>query len=195
MNRTAAIVGLMLALMTVRVQAEPAPPVTYNFIGVCEDCWFSNVQSPQNPYAPYGPDPLRPARAQLTLQGYQLGEQITVAHFISFKYFATDHFTPSLEITTGQPLTLEGSIEYLASSFNGLRWSNFRIGDGDQTNETFFATFSTGDWCIGSSTCAFPTDFGYDYRWTTEADVPGPPTAALLGLGLLALGAAARKRA
>jgi len=106
-------------------QVYGAPlPVTYQFIGNCEDCTGTGVGT-------------------LVLSNYTQGDNLNNSNFVSFSY--TSNLLPEVTILSSDLTFFGGSIPADLPSAANV----FMASDSLQ-----FSSSSTGEWCIGKSCLA-----------------------------------------
>ncbi len=195
---------LAAGLFALSVGAISAPAqadiITFNFSGQCYDCGTYDEQEQFHPEAVSG---------SLTLQDYTPGEFLDAANIVSFHYNGSRLLAPFtvdganvydafgiINADGSIPNFPEDSTGYFAMNFYPLHvGSNYYEGGRYLTYFTLYGLDSqdenSGYWeigdCGGECTAA---DYGNQGTFST---VPAPGALALLGLGLLGLGAFRRK--
>lgn len=171
MHRMASLVFSLLVLFGVApglasaIVVAPPPTSEFDFTGTCSDCAGT-------------------AKAELILQNYAIGSNISSANFVSFHYDGSN-LLPAFTVTTANLNSVTGVMSSSTSAAEALTI----FADGYKTQ--FISRKNTSNtWCAGPN-CA--SDQGVNDSWTLAAagapvssTVPEPLPVALLAGGLLA---------
>lgn len=176
-----AALAVVLSLFSSAASATAPQPIVlsqFNFSGICNDC--NQNQSL--------PGFHKPVTAELFLNNYKLGDQISGQNFVSFHYDGSNLYHAfTIDKNNVNPYYLSGVMTTLSGFENFMVLSN-----------TDFFTSSTfgGYWSLGSATTFFNNlDDDNGSNGTFTKAVPEPGSIALLGLGLLCFAASRRQPA
>lgn len=187
-----AALGCLGAAPTAHALAAVPTLSTFTFSGGCGDCTLD---------AP-------PMIGTLVLQDYTPGTAIDFSHFVSFSYRGSDlvyRYSVTLTGDDGNAATLDYTLMPATSDFisgnlpaapgNARFMLGWEDGLGFQTatdGQWFTCARGPAGYSSGSCTVVINNDIGSG-SWSTTP-VPEPANALLLTLGLLGLGAVARRQ-
>ena len=184
-----ALVGLGFATSAQAVLAGPtAPYAVYSFSGDCVDC-AQRVE--QEAYGVSG---------SLTLQSFVPGGAVTAANLYSLSYEGSNLFSAFTVFGT-DVVNFVASDTFHANGSSAVNFfARFETEIDGQMEQVFFETKADGSFRLGfGDGQIFDNDFGNAATWTLTQtvnpnNVPEPGSMLLMGLALVAVGVARRRR-